>query len=132
MRIRTLLLMGGLLTSPLLHAESYSLLIYETPGALAERDQPAKAEAYWSAYDRYAGALVKAGVLRGGTALELAVPASEAGRHQEKVAAPSLGGYFVIEVASLAEAERWAAQAPALAARVEVRPHRANPHMAAP
>lgn len=132
MRIRTLLLMAGLLASPLLHAESYSLLIYETPGALAERDQPAKADAYWSAYDHYAGALVKAGVLRGGTALDAALPATAPGRHAGEVAAPRLGGYFVIEVASRADAERWAAQAPAQATRVEVRPHRSNPRMAAP
>jgi len=130
--MRTLLLMAGLLASPLLHAESYSLLIYETPGALAERDLPAKADAYWSAYDRYAGALVKAGVLRGGTALDAPLPTAGAGRHTDEVAAPRLGGYFVIEVASRTEAERWAAQAPVRAARVEVRPHRTNPHMAAP
>ena len=119
--MRHLLAVAALALSPLAQAESYSLLIYETPAVLAERDQPAKASAYWQAYDHYAGALMQAGVLRGGTALE---PGSE-------VAAATLSGYFVLDVPTRAEAERWAAQAPARVSRVEVRAHRANPHMAA-
>jgi hypothetical protein len=125
--MRRLLLILGLMCSSLLHAETYSLLIFESPATVAERDDAARSEGYWSAYDRYAAELVKASVLRGGTALDVFAGS----RPDADSGAPVLTGYFVIDVPARSDAERWAAQAPALAVRVEVRAHRSNPHMTA-
>lgn len=115
-------------------AESYTLLIYETPETLSQRDAPSTADAYWSAYDGYAGAMAQAGVLRGGTALSAAAATQQPskGKTPAAVAASQISGYFVIDVPSLAAARSWAAKAPALVASVEVLPHRVNPHMSKP
>lgn len=95
-------------------AESYTLLIYETPADLRLRDDNgAAAKDYWASYASFGRTLAEAGVLRGGAALM--VPA--------KVTTVTLGGYFTLETASRAEAERFATRAPAIkrGGRVELR-----------
>ncbi len=110
-------------------AESYTLLIFETPATLSQRNIASKADAYWSSYDGYAGALAQAGVLRGGTALSAADTSGHLSKSKIAAAAPQVSGYFVIDVPSLVDARSWAAKAPALVSRVDVMPHHANPHM---
>jgi hypothetical protein len=134
-RFRTLLagaaLAAGLaLASPAADAAEFAILIHETQGALAARTDPARAEAYWGAFAAYASELQAAGVLRGGMPLMWGdAAASVRLSGGEAVVAPppaaplTLGGWFVVEVASLEEAVAWAAKAPAAATgAVEVRP----------
>jgi hypothetical protein len=111
----------------------YTILIYESDAQLAARTSPTAGDAYWDAYDRFAGALAQAGVLRGGSALDEHGRTTVRGTGSADRAVPRarLGGYFVIAVRDRAAAEAWARQAPPLAVAVEVRPHRPNPHMAA-
>lgn len=119
-------------------AEEFTLLIYETRQSLEARTDAARADAYWGGYNAFAGALAQAGVLRGGTALSEtqvqtltkrggAVRVSGSARI---VGGARLGGYFLIDVANIEEAVRWAGRAPiANGGAVEVRPHRVNPTM---
>ena len=111
----------------------YTILIYERESELAARTSPAAGDAYWSAYDAFAGELAKAGVLRGGSALDESVRSTVRGHGtaDNAVRGARLGGYFVIAAPDRATAEAWARKAPPRAVAVEVRPHRANPHMAA-
>jgi hypothetical protein len=106
--------------------------LYETEAQLAERTSATAADAYWSAYDRFAGELARAGVLRAGSALDERVRTTVRGTGPADRAEPRprLGGYFVIAVRDRAAAEAWARKAPRRTLAVEVRPHRANPHMA--
>jgi hypothetical protein len=66
------------------------------------------------AYDRFAGELAQAGVLRGGSALDEAQRSTVrgAGGADRAVRGARLGGYFVIAAPDLATAERWARKAP--------------------
>ena len=96
-------------------AREYTILIYESDAQLAARTSPTAGDAYWDAYDRFAGELARAGVLRGGSALDERMKATVRGSGS----------------ADRAAAEAWARKAPPLALAVEVRPHRPNPHMAA-
>lgn len=114
-------------------AAEFTLMIYETPGDLAKRNDEAQAAAYWAPYNAFAGELAAAGVLRGGSALSETESATVRGSPGTKVTTkqPRLGGYFVIDVADLAAAKQWASKAPPAAVAIEVRPHRANPTMAA-
>jgi hypothetical protein len=111
--------------------QEFTILIYESDAQLAARTSPQQSDAYWDAYDRFAGELAQAGVLRGGSALDEARRATVRGSGTADRAVPKarLSGYFVIEVADQAAAEMWGRKAPALASAVEVRPHRPNPHM---
>jgi hypothetical protein len=123
---------GALLGAPSLRAESYTIFIFETDAALASRSDAARGPAYWAAFAAFGNQLKEAGVLRGGSALR----ASEEARTvvvrdgQTKVTngawakAPlPLGGYFTIDVPTLAEAISWASRAPNFPAGVvEVRP----------
>lgn len=111
----------------------YTILIYERDADLAARTSPTAGDAYWSAYDAFAADLMKAGVLRGGSALDehVQVTVRGTGGADRGVKGARLGGYFVIAVPDRAAAEAWARKAPKQAVAVEVRPHRANPHMAA-
>jgi hypothetical protein len=108
----------------------FTILIFERADDLAKRNGPS-ADAYWTAYDDFAAALAKAGVLRGGSALSERERATirGTGSADGAVRGARLGGYFVIQAASLAEAKQLAKAAPAFAVAVEVRPHRDNPHM---
>ena len=111
--------------------QEFTILIYESDAQLAERTSATAADAYWSAYDRFAGELARAGVLRGGSALDERVRTTVRGTGPADRAEPRarLGGYFVIAVRDRAAAEAWARKAPRRTLAVEVRPHRANPHM---
>lgn len=111
--------------------QQYTILIYESPEALSSRNG-AGSDAYWTAYDVFAATLAKAGVLRGGSALDEGrrTTVRGSGSADAAVRGARLGGYFVIAAADRTAAEAWARQAPPRAIAVEVRPHRANPHMA--
>lgn len=134
-RIRTVLagaaLAAGLaLSAPAADAAEFAIMIHETESDLAARTDPARAEAYWGAFAAYAAELQAAGVLRGGMPLMWGDRAASVrvsgGRPVVTPLAPApttLGGWFVVEAASLDEAVAWAAKAPAAAAGlVEVRP----------
>ena len=117
----------------------YTLVIHETRNDLAGRHDPARGDAYWSAFTALAGEMQQAGVLRGGTALGGDAPVRSVSVRRGRIesAATSraasplvLSGYLIIEVASLDEAVAWAAKVPAaLHGIVEVREHQANPMM---
>jgi hypothetical protein len=111
----------------------YTVLIFERPADLAARTDSKGADAYWTSYDEYAAALMKAGALRGGSALDerVARTVRGTGSADRGVPASRLGGYFVIAAPSLDAAEALAKLAPARAVAVELRPHRDNPHAAA-
>ncbi|MFD8006650.1 YciI family protein [Streptomyces mirabilis] len=106
----------------------YLVLIYRDESREGEADQAERGRGY----ERYATALARAGVMRGGRKLQtsdaattVTVRAGEPlvcdgpaiqGREQ-------LGGYFVLECVDLDEAVRWAALCPGSAeGTVEVRP----------
>lgn len=141
--IRTLLAsvalaVGALITPPAAHAAEFTILIYESEADLAARTDPARADAYWGSYNAFAGKLAAAGVLRGGAALsetEARTVEVRSGAARVRPVARTqrgtrAGGYFVIDVASLEDAVRWAEGAPgATTGAVEVRPHRPNPAM---
>jgi hypothetical protein len=120
-------------------AETFALTIYETPAAIAARTDPKAGPAYWEAFAAFGKTLQDAGVLRGGSAFftgeRVQTVTIKAGQRTVKPGAhaPShdeLGGYFVIEVANLAEALAWAARAPnATTGAVEVRPYYPAPVM---
>ncbi|MDX2235940.1 MAG: YciI family protein [Hyphomonadaceae bacterium] len=124
------------LTAATAAAQDFTLIIYEPPSALAARTDPARAEAYWSRFNAFAGQLAQAGVLRGGSALSeteshtIDRRGGRAGARTQR--RTQTGGYLVIDVADMQEATRWAAQTPGLdeGTVVEVRPHRPNPMMA--
>ncbi len=107
----------------------YTVLIFERAEDLARRNSTKDAASYWNAYNEFAGALMKAGALRGGSALaeNTVLTARGNGGADAGVRGAKLGGYFVIEAATPEEALRLAKLAPAFAVTVEVRPHRANP-----
>ena len=109
----------------------FMMTMIEDEAAFARREGD-RADAYWTGWRAYTAALVKAGVFVSGNALKepdtaTTVRVSDAktlvqdgpfseGREQ-------LGGYYVIEVATLDDALVWAARAPcAENGAVEVRP----------
>jgi hypothetical protein len=105
-------------------AENFTLMVYETPAAIAKRtDKGPVGKAYWDSYNRFAEVLIKAGALRGGTAL--------GGKSQKvmiKGKAYVLGGYFIIEAADELSAKTLAKSAPKDGI-VEVRKAYPNPTM---
>jgi hypothetical protein len=106
--VRHVILAAALLlvAIPAAHAAEYTLLIFESPAELARRaDAGPSGMAYWQAYARFGEDLIKAGAMRGGAVLEPQDPLALDGSR--------LGGYFIIEAASEAEARRLAASAPA-------------------
>ena len=113
-------------------AAEYSLMIYETKDELALRADPEKSDAYWNSYNSFAGELVKAGVMRGGSAVDekevRIVDQGQISEQNPEVNGSQLGGYFVIDVPNIEAAASWAAKVPTQGF-VEVRPHRANPTM---
>ena len=110
----------------------YMLIFRETAADVAQRDDPAHAPAYWGAWNAYVGAMYGAGVVVSGNGLQ---PPSSAttvrvrdGRRQVQDGPfadthEHLGGYFIVQVASLDDALEWAARAPsASTGSTEVRP----------
>ncbi len=110
----------------------YAIVVYETKDQMDCRTNPEKAEAYWGAYFAYSQALEKAGVARGGEGLQTPDQATTVSirngkRHVQDGPVidtkERLGGFFVIEAASLDEALEWASKCPAVnGGSVEVRP----------
>ena len=110
----------------------YGLIVYEAPSALAARQDPARADAYWAAYQAYSQALTEAGVNAGGAALqgvEVATTVRLVDGVRQVQDGPFadtkelLGGIFVIDVPDLDAALAWAARCPAAnGGSVEVRP----------
>jgi len=115
--------------------ETFTLLIFETDAQLAARTDPAKAPAYWAGYAKVAQEMTEAGVLRGGNALHWGprVKTVQPGGIKTGFAEPAknpLGGYFVIEVAGMDEALKWAGRIPASGSgSVAVVPAFAAPNM---
>lgn len=132
----------ALLLGTTARAEQFTLLTYEAPADFAARTDPAKAAGYWGGFGLVAKEMTEAGILRGGSALHADEKAKivrlKAGA-AEPVNGPAaraetgqLSGYFIIEVADLATALKWAAKIPAaITGVVEVRPHFPNPQMPA-
>ncbi len=98
----------------------YVLTIYQTPEAFALRQDAARAEAYTGGWISYANALIEAGVLIGGAGLETPETATTLrfGEGQQVEDGPfadtkeQLGGFFIIDVADLDAAMKWAGRAP--------------------
>lgn len=128
--MKYLLALALAILGPPAHAGEFTLLIFEKPAELANRTEPSASKDYWQSYNAYADLLVKAGVMRGGTALDenTAETIRDAGVNKASVA--RLGGYFVIEAANIQAAREWANKAPASAVAIEIRPHRVNPSAA--
>jgi hypothetical protein len=110
----------------------YVMLIYETPADFEARG-PSVREPYVAAWRAYYRALVEAGVFVGGGApLEKAGTATtiqlkDGRRHVQDgpfaETKEQLGGFMILDVASLDAALEWAARCPAAATgAVEVRP----------
>lgn len=109
------------------------MLIFSEPAAeTAKRRDPSQGEKYWGAWNAYIGAMQGAGIIVSGNVLE----APETGttvrvRDGKRLvqdgpyadAKEHLGGYVIIEVASLDVALEWAARSPAsVSGATEVRP----------
>lgn len=110
----------------------YMLIFAEPAEEMAKRDDPAEAPAYWGAWSAYVGALVAAGISKGGNGLQPPATATTlrlrgGARHVQDGpfidTKEQLGGYFIVEVPDLDAALDWAARSPAAASgAVEVRP----------
>jgi hypothetical protein len=109
----------------------FAILIYESPEAFASRKSD-DTDPYTAAWRAYYQALVEAGIYVGGDPLEVPETATtvrlRAGKRgvQDGPYADTkeqLGGFIILEVASLDAALEWAARCPAAAyGAVEVRP----------
>ena len=110
----------------------YMLTFYNTPANLAAPADPVARQAYYGAWGAYMGAMEAAGVMVNGHGLQpphTATTLRMSGGKRQIQDGPfadskeQLGGYFVINVASLDEALEWAARSPAaVTGAVEVRP----------
>ena len=109
----------------------YVMLIYETPPNLESRKDPER-DGYTAAWRAYHKALVAAGAYVGGAPLKDVATATtvrmrDGRRHVQDgpfaEAKEQLGGFAILDVASLDAALEWAARCPAAASgAVEVRP----------
>lgn len=109
----------------------YLMLIYETPANIESRKEPDR-DPYVAAWKAYHKALVAADAYVGGEPLKdiatsTTVRLREGKRHVQDgpfvEAREELGGFIIIEVASLDAALEWAARCPAAATgALEVRP----------
>lgn len=110
----------------------YMLMFYEPASEIAKRAHPEHAGEYWGAWNAYVGAIHQAGVVVSGNGLQppetgTSVQLRDGKRHVQDGpyadAKEYLGGYFVIDVATLDEALEWAARSPnAAVGSTEVRP----------
>ena len=113
----------------------YMILIYGDERAWGSLDE-AKLKAMYAEYGSYTQELIKAGVMRGGSELKPIATATTVRVRGGKVLSTDgpfaetkeqLGGYYLIDVANLDEAVKWAGKCPgAKTGSVEVRP--LNPH----
>jgi hypothetical protein len=111
---------------------NYALTILEGPTGFATLRDKDRSGPYMGAWMAYAQALGQAGVMAGGTGPQLPETATKvrprAGSHQVEDGQfadtkEQLGGFFVIDVASMDQALDWAARAPVMeGGAVEVRP----------
>lgn len=111
----------------------YSLLFYQTPEVFAARSDPDKRRAFHAAFVPYMKAMQDAGILVGGAGLEKPEtatslkPADGNYRVQDGPYADTkeqLAGFFIIDVADLDAALKWASRYPAEPGfGVEVRPN---------
>lgn len=109
----------------------YMMLLLEAPEQMANREGPG-APQYWSGWKAYFDELEKHGLVKSGSALQPPTTATtvrqkNGKRHvQDGPFADSkelLGGYFIMEAASLDVALEWAAKCPAAhGGAVEIRP----------
>lgn len=109
----------------------FALLIREPVTEFAKRTGP-DAPAYWAGWMAYTKALQQAGVMTGGAGLEppdTATTLRSPGGTRQIQDGPyadskeQMGGFYLIDVASLEEALDWAARCPgAHAGSIEVRP----------
>lgn len=114
-------------------AMQYLILIYgdETRFAMMQ-DDPEVIKKIYEAYGQYTGELRAAGVLRGGAELKLTDTATTVRVKNGKTVTTDgpfaetkeqLGGYYLVDVANLDEAVKWAAKCPsAIDGSIEVRP----------
>ena len=110
----------------------YMMMLNESAEAFAERDDPAKAGAYWGAWTTFIREMAAAGIIVNGDGLQGPATATTVRVRDGKREVQDgpfadtkeqLGGYFVIEVPDLDAALSWAAKAPSAAyASVELRP----------
>jgi hypothetical protein len=101
---------------------NYIIMIYEPASSFALRTDPEKSADYWARWPRYKQALVDAGVFVGGAGLELPATATvlKRGADGKRLiqdgpyadTKEQLGGFFIINVASLDAALEWAARCP--------------------
>ncbi|MGL4514836.1 MAG: YciI family protein [Lacipirellulaceae bacterium] len=113
----------------------YCLLIYETATETARRNGP-DAPAYWEAWMSFTQAITASGVMRGGaglmpadtaTTLTLGAAGNEVHDGPYADTKEQLGGFYLIDVASLDEALAWGAKIPCPGGKIEVRPVMVNP-----
>ena len=108
----------------------YMLMFYETTEDFTQRE--AAPQTYWGSWSAYVRAIQDSGIVRAGAGLQppdLATTVRlRAGQRQVQDGPfadtkEQLGGFFMIDVATLDEALQWAARAPCAATGgVEVRP----------
>jgi hypothetical protein len=113
----------------------YMLLIYGDETIWANMPE-AEAKRTMQAYVEYSKALAASGILRGGSELASVGTATTVRVRNAKVLTTDgpfmetkeqLGGYYLIEAASLDEAIQWAAKIPSAAfGSIEIRPQTAN------
>jgi hypothetical protein len=111
----------------------YTILVYESENEMHARADERRQPAYWGAYKAYTQALQKAGVMVGGSGLQLPSVGTTVRQRDGKRQVQDgpyadtkeqLGGYYEIEVPDLDTALDWAARCPAAATgAVEVRPN---------
>ena len=109
-----------------------ALIFHEAEADFEARTDPARKDAYWSAWKAYVGALQEAGIMRGGNGLSPAATARvvrQRGGARAVLDGPyaetkeQLGGFIAIEVPDMAAALDWAERCPcAKTGSVECRP----------
>jgi len=114
----------------------YMLLIYGDEQAWNQLS-PQEINQTMQAYHRFTNDLVAAGAMRGGSELAPVATATTVRVRQGKTLTTDgpfaetreqLGGYYLIDVADLDEAIKWAARIPsALSGSIEIRPQIDNP-----
>lgn len=110
----------------------FMMILTETQDDWNRRNNPATAGEYWGGWNAFLTAMAKSGIVVSGDGLQSPTTATTVRvRNGKRVvqdgpfadSKEQLGGYFIIEVASLDEALEWAAKAPsAHTAAVEIRP----------